>query len=275
MKTSVAALAIATSVSAAAQDSEGPYFDGFYVGGHISLDSPTSNNGDVTFDTNRDGEYGDVVRTTTGANAFGPGFCDGAAFTAVAADGCANDDDDLGYGIRLGYDTRIAPNFVGGILLEGTKSDMRDYTTAFSSTPANYVFTRELDYAISARGRLGFSPGDGRGLFYLTGGASYAKMDLGFSTSNGANSFTVSDDGEWVLGGQVGGGAELALNRNLSIGIEYLYNSYDAGDAFVEVGPGTAGPTNPFLLVSGGTNMRPAETDLNFHSLRATANFRF
>ena len=100
-------------------------------------------------------------------------------------------------------------------------------------------------------------------------------MDLGFTTTNGANSFDVTDDGEWVFGAQVGGGAELMLNRNFSIGLEYLYNSYDADEAFVAVGPGTAGPTNPFLLVSGGTNMRPADTQFDFHSLRATASFHF
>lgn len=275
LKTSLCLLVGTLATSVSAQDTDEEYFDGLYVGGAISLDSPSSDPGTVTFDTDRDGEYGDVVRTAAGNNAFSPGFCDGAAYGPRAAGGCANDDDDLGYGVRIGYDQRIGSSFVGGVLIEGTRSEMKDYSTAFSTTPASYTFTRELDYAISARGRLGFSPGDGRGLFYVTGGVSYAKMDLGFTTTNGANSFTVTDDGEWVLGGQVGGGAELMLNRNFSIGIEYLYNSYDADEAFVAVGPGTAGPTNPFLLESGGTNMRTAESQFEFHSLRATASFHF
>ncbi len=275
IKVSLGVLACALATSVSAQDADDEYFDGLYVGGVISLDSRTGDSSAVTFDTDQDGEYGDVVRTAGGTNAFGPGFCDGAAYGPRAASGCARDDDDLGYGVRIGYDQRIGSSFVGGVLIEGTMSDMKDYVTAFSTTPASYTFTRELDYAVSARGRLGFSPGDGRGLFYVTGGVSYAKMDLGFTTTNGANSFDVTDDGEWVLGGQVGGGAELMLNRNFSIGLEYLYNTYDADEAFVAVGPGTAGPTNPFLLVSGGTNMRPADTQFDFHSLRATASFHF
>lgn len=275
LKVSLGVLACTIATSVSAQDTDEEYFDGLYVGGAISLDSRTGDSGAVTFDTDQDGEYGDVVRTGGGTNAFGPGFCDGAAYGPGAAGGCARDDDDLGYGVRIGYDQRIGSSFVGGVLIEGTMSDMKDHVTAFSTTPASYTFTRELDYAVSARGRLGFSPGDGRGLFYVTGGVSYAKMDLGFTTTNGANSFDVTDDGEWVLGGQVGGGAELMLNRNLSIGLEYLYNSYDTDEAFVAVGPGSAGPTNPFLLVSGGTNMRPADTQFDFHSLRATASFHF
>lgn len=31
------------------------------------------------FDTNRDGNFNDTVRTTLGANAFSEGFCQGAA----------------------------------------------------------------------------------------------------------------------------------------------------------------------------------------------------
>lgn len=274
-KVSLAALAIVSSTSAFAQDGEGPFFDGFYVGGTISLDSPDADDGTVEFDTDRDGTFGDTVRTTAAANAFSPGFCDGAAIDRSAAGGCTRDDDDLGYGVRLGYDQRIGSSFVGGILVEGNMSDMRDSTTAFSTTPANYVFTRELDYAVSARGRLGFSPGEGRGLFYVTGGVSYAKLDQSFSSSNTANSFTIVDDGDMVWGGQVGGGAELMLNNNISIGLEYLYNSYDAGDSYVEVGAGTAPATNPFLLVSGGTNMRPANNNFDFHSFKATVGFHF
>ena len=36
----------------------------------------------VVFDTNRDGTYGDTVRTIANVDAFSPGFCGGAAMIA-------------------------------------------------------------------------------------------------------------------------------------------------------------------------------------------------
>ena len=50
-----------------------------------------------------------------------------------------------------------------------------------------------MDYAISGRGRLGFTPG-GRALVYGTGGVSYARIDHDFFTTNAANSFGEVND---------------------------------------------------------------------------------
>ncbi|MGB5778586.1 MAG: outer membrane beta-barrel protein, partial [Allopontixanthobacter sediminis] len=224
----VSALAVG-AMPAAAQDTSPVYFDGIYIGGAGGYDIQSNDGGDtLVFDTDQNGVYGDSVNTTTGANAFSPGFCNGRAIGSTAAAGCTSDEDDWAYAARIGADTRMGGGpVVVGVLLEGSRSNAVDYSTGFSTTPASYTTIRELDYAISARGRLGFSPGDGRGLFYLTGGASYAKIDHEFETTNGANSFTLNDDNDMVWGWQAGAGAELMLTQNIGIGLEYLYSRYD------------------------------------------------
>jgi len=275
---SLAAIAAASAAPVLAQDTngEGPFFDGVYVSGGVALDAIGSDNKRVVFDTQRNGAFGNQVLTTTGANAFSPGFCNGTAIGNAPGRGCVGDQESYGYFVRAGLDQRVGNNFVAGVLVEASKSDSTDFTTAFSTTPASYSFSRSLDYAFSGRGRLGFSPGDGRGLMYVTGGVSYADLDRGFSTTNGANSFTLVGDDDMVWGGQIGGGAELMLSNNIGIGLDYLYSKYDDDDGnYVEVGRGTAPATNPFLLVSGGTFFRPAKTDYSLHSFRATASFHF
>ncbi len=284
MKTLLAATAaIALAVPAAAQDGSestqrSDYFNGFYVGGTFGLDSTADANDDaVVFDTNRDGSFDNTVTTTTGANAFSPGFCGGTANSGSAVNGCGDDKDSYGYSIRAGIDRRLGDDglFVAGLVAEAAKSESRDYVTAFSTTPASYTISRGLDHSFALRGRLGMSPGDGRGLFYVTGGVAYGKMEHGFATSNTANSFTQVDAEEYELGGQIGGGAELYITPNLSLNFEYLYQSFEDDNYYVAVGQGTAPATNPFLLNGGGTNLRPSNTDYNLHSFRVGANFRF
>lgn len=279
-----AAAAIAFAVPAAAQDSAADtsrpsdYFNGFYVGGTFGLDATdTSDAGGIAFDTNRDGSFTDTVRTNTGANAFSTGFCGGAAQGATNANGCGKDRDDIAYSVRAGIDRRLGGDgpFVAGLLAEATKSESRDFVSAFSTTPASYTVSRGLDHSFALRGRLGISPGDGRGLFYVTGGVAYGKLDHGFTTTNTVNSFTPTNGDKYQLGGQIGGGAELVFAPNLSLVFEYLYQRYEDNDYYVAIGQGTAPASNPFLLNGGGTNLRPADTNYDLHSFRVGFNYRF
>lgn len=249
-------------------------FDGVYVGGHFGYSAQSSPRDEgVLFDTNVDGDFNNAVTTTTGADAFSPGFCRGAAQSSVAADGCRQDQNGIEYGVRIGADKRYG-NFVIGALVEGSRSEAKDSVTAFSTTPANYVFTRELDYAVSARARAGYTPGGGI-LFYGTGGASYGRIDNSFRTSNGANAFTGRNGKDWSWGWQAGGGVEAKIAPNMTIGLEYLYNTYTNDDYVVNVSQGTAPATNPFLLNGGQTDMRRSDPNFEFHSLRVTTAFRF
>lgn len=274
---SIISLAVMAAQPASAQ-SQATTFDGPYVSGAVSLDSIDSGAKGLEFDTNRDGTFGDTVRVgnaTTGPDAFGPGFCTGAANGNNAGLGCTGDDAEMGYALRVGFDKRFG-SLVGGLLIEGSKSDAVDFETGFSSTPASYTFGRQIDKAIAGRARIGLSPGDGRGLLYATGGVSYADIDRTFTTSNTANSFTLNEDGDdMVWGYQAGGGGELVLGGGFTLGLEYLYSRYEDDDTFVAVGQGTAPATNPFLINGGGTNLRPLDSKVDLHSFRVTAGFQF
>jgi outer membrane immunogenic protein len=273
LTTAAGLAAIAFACPAAAQDVN---FQGPYIGGALGVVFQNDDAGDtLVFDTDQDGDFGDTVNTTAPANAFSPGFCSGTAESALAADGCSDDGEELAYAARVGYDWRPSGgSFLFGGLLEVSKDEGSDATSGFSTTPASYTTFREIDYALSARARLGFVAGDNI-LLYGTGGASYAKMDHAFATTNGLNSFTQVDDDEMAWGWQAGAGAEIMLGSAFSVGVEYLYSTYDNEDYYVAVGQGTAGPTNPFLLVSGGTDLRPSETDFSFQTVRATVSFHF
>jgi outer membrane immunogenic protein len=176
--------------------------------------------------------------------------------------------------VRIGVDKQLGDSpFVFGALIEGARPGAQEFTTAFSSTPASYTFGREMDWAVTARARAGFAPGEGRALFCGTGGAGYARIKHSFQTSNGVNSFTPRNDRDWQLGWQAGGGAQVMLTRNLGLGIEYLYSSFKDDDYVVAVGPGTAPATNPFLLDNAaGTDFRQSNDRFNFHTLCGTVS---
>jgi len=276
------ALAIAASSPALAQDTtpdgfaRDTHFDGFYVSGFAGWGVQGNDGGDsILFDTNGDGAFDNTVNTVAGANAFSPGFCNGEALSAVPSGGCARDKDSMEYGGRVGFDSRMGGgNFVVGGLVEVSKSGSKDGTSAYSITPANYGIVRKLDYAVSARARAGYTPGGGA-LFYVTGGGSYAKIDHRFFTTNGVNAFDEDRDGKMVWGWQAGGGGEVMLTNQISLGLEYLYNRYRDNKYTVGVTQGTAGATNPFIQASPQTDLRLSDKNFDFHSLRATVSYQF
>jgi outer membrane immunogenic protein len=265
--------ALALPSVAFAQEEE-CYFDGPYISGTISLEDTDGGSDRLIFDTDADGAFDDTVRTGAGADAFSPGFCAGEATAPTVA--CRGGDDDIGFSVRAGYDRHLGDGpIVAGILVEGAKPGVEDFVSGFSTTPASYTIGREIDWAVTGRARLGFAPGEGRALFYGTGGAGFAKIEHRFATSNTANSFTPSNEDDWQFGWQAGGGAEIMLTRNLGIGLEYLYSSFNDDEYVVAVGAGTAPPTNPFLLENGGTDLRGSSDRFEYHSLRASVNLRF
>ncbi len=271
--------AVLAAVPALAQDAStgewdrDNHFNGAYIQAFGGISLLGENGSTFEFDTDRNGTYGDTVTTVGGANAFAPGFCNGGSRGPNRDPGCANDKAGAEYGARIGADRRMG-NIVVGALIEGVGNESTERASAFSSTPAAYRIDRGLDYAVSARARLGFTPGGGA-LFYGTGGVSYGKIDHEFTTTNTANSFTENDDGKMVWGWQAGGGTEIMVTNNISFGLEYLYSRYRDNKYNVSVGQGTALPTNPFLLNGGGTNLRIADKNLDTHALRAAIGFRF
>lgn len=267
--------ALSMSTVAFAQDQD-RYFDGPYISGAVGTEFIEDSGKDaILFDTNGDGTFNNAVTTGAGADAFSPGFCAGRSTSAANAT-CRGNRQTEGYALRVGVDKHLgASPFVVGLLVEGARPGIEEFTTGFSTTPASYTFGREMEWAVTGRARVGIAPGEGRALLYGTGGAGYARIERSFETSNGANSFTPTDANSWEFGWQAGGGAEVMLTRNLGLGVEYLYSSFNDDDYVVAVGPGTAPATNPFLLQSGGTDMRLSNDRFNYHTLRATVNLRF
>lgn len=247
-------------------------FTGLYVGGSFGYDvQPNDVGSSIQFDRGSNGSFGETVTTAAGANAFSPGFCNGAANGATPAGGCRNDRDGIGYYGRLGGDYQVG-KIVVGFVGEFGRSRLRDSVSAFSTTPANYVMTRSLDWELGLRGRAGFVAGRST-LFYGTFGPSYAKVDNDFRSTNTANAFAFTNkDKVWGING--GGGVEQMIGNNLSIGLEYMYHQYDDNDARVRVSQGSAPATNPFVLANG-VDFRRSDPKFRWHSIRGTVGFRF
>lgn len=250
-------------------------FSGIYVGGTVGFDSQPNDVGEtIEFDRNLDGKFGDTVLNGAGANAFSRGFCNGRARGNSPGGGCLNDRDDISYAARVGGDVQLGSIVVGAVGEFG-KSDIRDSVSAFSTTPASYTFNRELKWEASIRGRAGFTPNNST-LFYGSAGAGYARVMNRFTTTNTANTFTdTGNDNRWGL--LAGGGVEQKLGRNFSIGVEYMFHRYKDDDYRVRAG-GAAG--TPFTNAATGGSANGTDFRRNFdyfrwHSIRATAAFRF
>lgn len=273
--------ALSFAAPAFAQDVEEAPFSGIYVGGTIGFDAQPNDVGErVLFDRNLDGNFNDTVLNGLGQNAFAPsvaqpgaGFCNGRAISTGSNSGCRNDKDNISYSARIGFDKQFG-NIVFGAVGEFGKSQIRDSVTGFSTTPANYVLTREIDYNANARLRLGYAANTT--LFYATGGGAYAKLDRSYSSTNVTNPAAFTGDND-VWGYVAGGGIEQKLGRNFSIGLEYLYTQYNDDDSTVRL-TGPAG--TPFTNATNGgsaagTDFIRSDDKFRFHSVRATAQFRF
>lgn len=276
------ALTFALTVSAQAQEmTEDAPFSGLYVGAAGGYDvQPNDVGSRILFDRNLDGRFGDTVTTIRGTDAFSPGFCNGSAKTATPAGGCRNDADGAAYYGRVGFDQQRG-HIVVGFVGEFGKTEITDSVSGYSTTPASYVLSRKVDYEGSIRGRAGYAVNTT--LFYGSFGAGYARINRLFATTNTANAFTESGR-QNQFGFLGGGGIEQKINKHVSIGLEYMYHQYRDNDFRVRA---TAGPAisgspillanNPFVIAPNttGTDFRRSDDKFRWHSLRATASFRF
>lgn len=227
----------------------------------------------IGFDTDLNGTYGDTVNTTSGANAFSPGFCSGDAKGPTPAAGCGEDSDYFEGGFHVGYDNQLADNFLVGAVFDYTRTGVRNSASAFSTTPASYTITRRMNDLVTLRARAGLVAG--KSLIYLTGGLAYGRVKNSITTSNTVNSFT-GNGNEDAWGFVVGGGVEHRLTPKVSVGVQFLYHNLDAGDYKVRVGQGTAPATNPFLLTNNaGTDMKRSSRNIEAESLRLSTSYRF
>eukprot|EP01037_Dinobryon_pediforme_P031069 gene31069-35397_t len=137
---------LAFAAPAMAQEADPKPFDGLYVGGTVGFDAQPNDVGSgLLFDRNRDGNFNELVTTSTGANAFAPttaqpgaGFCNGRATSSGKLSGCTNDKDNISYSGRVGFDKQFG-HLVFGVVGEFGKSEVRDSVAGFSTTPASYT----------------------------------------------------------------------------------------------------------------------------------------
>ena len=276
---SLALLIVAGAAPAMAQSSwystagdwSGPYV-GVYGG---ALESDDNANEQLVFDRDFDGQFDDtVVLNGTSNNAFSPGSCDGTPSSASNGN-CDRDPGGVEGGIRAGWDMQFGSWVVGAVAeLSAVKAE--DSVTSFSTTPANYAFTRQLEHTASLRARVGYASGPA--LVYITGGPAYGKIENRFTTTNGANSFTERSNEDDADGYQAGAGVEWRLAPSLTLVGEYLYTDLDAGDYVVRVGnTGTTPATNPFILPpnTAGTDMTRNGDQFRMHAFRLGMNVQF
>lgn len=264
---------------------------GFYIGGNLGNSDPRGgNDATVLFDTNLDGTFGDTIRTTTGADAFAPGFCSGASEARTPAGGCSEDKGGMEYGGRVGYDWQMG-NLVFGLVGEYSNHDARDSVSAFSVTPAFYYFTRELASTAAIRARVGMAFGqENDWLAYVTAGAVRGRLENEFESSNFANTFALDNGSATQFnpnsdnvtnstdanGIQAGIGIERKILGNFSMGLEYLHTRLEDDQLRVRVARGAGPATSPFILVNAnGTDFRRSDEDFDISSVRLTASYRF
>ena len=270
------ALALLTSSVALPAFAQSADWSGPYIGVHVgNLFSGQEDDERLVFDRDFDGDFDDtVVLNGTTNSAFSPGSCNGRARGTTPAAGCREDESGAEVGARIGYDFQFG-NFVVGAVGEYTSMSAEDSVTSYSTTPASYTFTRDLESVAAIRARLGYAMGPYLG--YVTGGAAYGKIDNEFRTSNGANSFTATTDEDGADGYQAGAGLEYKVTDNLTLTGEYLYTSLEADDYTIRVGPGTAPATNPFILPpnTAGTDIQRSNENFDLHAVRIGMNYRF
>ena len=167
-------------------------------------------------------------------------------------------------------------NYQAGAWVFGFETDFqwrdRTNTTAFvlNSTSDMLTLSDEQKWVGTVRGRLGWSPPSmSNWLFYGTGGLAYGSFAHSVTQfcNAGCNFTRTFTDSVTKTGWTVGGGVEWALNRNWSLGAEYLYMDFGtdtlrAGSAF-DQGPGL-GPIFTNTTVSFHETSQIARMKLNY-----------
>ena len=176
-------------------------------------------------------------------------------------------------GGQIGYNYQFAPSWVFGVEADIAYTDM-GRSTSVTTVPLsgvgslNNVFSNNLEYLGTVRGRLGYTVG--QTMFYGTGGFAYGEVNNGASlfgsAATGNNLQFTGSSSQTRTGYAVGGGIEHAISQNWTVKAEYLY--YDLGRNTVNVAviPGAAG--------AGGTGYNSSfRTEGNI--VRAGLNYKF
>ncbi|MGA2224012.1 MAG: outer membrane protein [Syntrophobacteraceae bacterium] len=170
------------------------------------------------------------------------------------------------FGGQLGYNYQ-AGCFVYGIETDFDVNGMNDANSVNRALAAPLVkriihnVTDDVGYLGTLRGRFGYTAAD-RLLIYGTGGLAYGNVssNSGVLFTSGGDTY-VGSSSEMQAGWTLGAGAEYALNKNLSVKLEYLY--VDLGSkSYINAG-------QPLPAFSYTTDL-----DTSMHVIRVGLNYR-
>ena len=170
------------------------------------------------------------------------------------------------FGGQLGYNYQ-AGCFVYGIETDFDVNGMNDANSVNRALAAPLVkriihnVTDDVGYLGTLRGRFGYTAAD-RLLIYGTGGLAYGNVssNSGVLFTSGGDTY-VGSSSAMQAGWTLGAGAEYALNKNLSVKLEYLY--VDLGSkSYINAG-------QPLPAFSYTTDL-----DTSMHVIRVGLNYR-
>jgi opacity protein-like surface antigen len=191
-------------------------------------------------------------------------------------------------GGQAGYNWQFADKWIAGVEADVAGAGVRGGGYLPSVVPAgNYgsavtssILRRNLEYLGTARARLGYALSPTL-MTYVTGGFAFGGADLtGMVRQTLYPSFLYSDPGKADLyknlyGWTVGAGGEIALSRNTSAKMEYLY--YDLGSAALTSPRFSSLAFNGLLLnrASVVVDASSLASHYNGHVMRVGLNYHF
>ncbi len=188
------------------------------------------------------------------------------------------------FGGQAGYNWQFADKLIAGFEADiqgagvrggGGLANVTGAPTGFAVTGGK--LNRSLEYLGTARGRLGYAVTPTI-MAYVTGGLAYGGANLTTTIRQSLTpSILIGNPGkgdlyENLVGWTIGAGGEMALSRNLSAKLEYLY--YDLGGLQLSTASNPLAFTDPLLglRLVDATNV---STRFNGHIIRAGLNYRF
>ena len=169
-------------------------------------------------------------------------------------------------------------NYQTGVWVLGIETDIawRNRTDSVSYVlntlfSDNLTLSDEQKWAGTLRGRIGLtSAAMSNWLFYVTGGLAYGSLEHSVTQfcNIGCTQTRTFSDSVTKAGWTLGGGVEVALTRNWSLGAEYLYMDFgtstlSAAGAFVPPAP-NPGTTFPNTTASFHDKSQVARLKLNY-----------
>jgi len=167
----------------------------------------------------------DDAPTFTGPRAEIRAGFDSANIKVVGTDGTdtvrtSRNKDGVSYGGEIGYDLGL-----GSQVTVGAYAGVEGASTKYcSSVVGNDLACLKEGRTFTVGGRLGLKVENTPALFYVKGGYANTRAHIDYA---GATSF---DFGHNLDGYQVGGGAEVAVNRHVYGKLEYTYSQYKKFD---------------------------------------------